>query len=668
MGTLSVPNFVDYQEVENVFTKNTIKYKQTATTTTLNGTLTLTASSKSIQTLNGTATGFSVVLPNATTLVDMWHYIVINNSTKSISVKNNAGTLLYTVTNGSFCYIYLQDNSTANGSWSSWQSSVPTNALKYIANQVYVATNGDDTGDGTHHNPYLTVTKALSTILDASDINYYDVIIGPGVYVEPNLVVPNYVNVRGESIESTIISASGNDHDVFSVGIGSEISFMTIKDAGPGYAGICADDCGDFGQCHKISIYNCDHGIHMRATTIDCQFYAEFVDINGTFSKGVYVESTNGFYSEMFVENFWTFSGNESATGTVHHSYVNGVNSFMNIRSGRLFGVYNAASSVNELGVDFGTNGGTLHIISSSFEEIKKAIAATNSTSVMIEAQNINMDSCENDFYISNTAVSGYAFGSWQRSKIYNLAANTLSLTYQDVRDGDFNNSQILATKGFAPEVTGRNTSLNNITYLTSKDTYFHYYDGSATGQQIELPNATTLRNGHQFLINNSSTQQMTVRQYGNTLPFTLNSFGLATMILKNNSTTSGIWTRAVTSASTFSGIAPVVCGYGGSAGSGRYLEFVAGNSSDNSPFICIYGLLIVGCSIAGTASTTASVGIYQKVGTVYTLLASISLASQSINYVSNLNIQRSAGNQISIKVISGSINKPFFALYIAGA
>ena len=109
-------------------------------------------------------------------------------------------------------------------------------------------------------------------------------------------------------------------------------------------------------------------------------------------------------------------------------------------------------------------------------------------------------------------------------------------------------------------------------------------------------------------------------------------------------------------------------CQYNGNAGAGRYLEFISGNSSDGGPFVCIYPLLIVGCSIAANASTTASVGVYLKVGTVYTLLTSVSLTAQTVNYTSNLNIPMSAGDQISIKVISGSISKPFFALYIAGA
>ena len=59
--------------VENNITYNTLSPITTSNSTTLNGTLTLTSQSSYTQILTGTATGFSVVRPDATTLAPRIH-------------------------------------------------------------------------------------------------------------------------------------------------------------------------------------------------------------------------------------------------------------------------------------------------------------------------------------------------------------------------------------------------------------------------------------------------------------------------------------------------------------------------------------------------------------------------------------------------------------------
>ncbi len=91
------------------------------TATTTSGTLTLTSTSHSGQIITGTAVGYSVVLPDARTLENGFKWEIYNSTTQTVSVKDGAGTLIFTLAQSSIAYIYLQSNATLAGVWISWQ-------------------------------------------------------------------------------------------------------------------------------------------------------------------------------------------------------------------------------------------------------------------------------------------------------------------------------------------------------------------------------------------------------------------------------------------------------------------------------------------------------------------------------------------------------------------
>ena len=84
--------------------------------------------------------------------------------------------------------------------------------LPIFSQIVQVQKGGNDTtGDGTDSKPYLSITKAISTIVDASENKVYAIRIGPGTYVE---VIQLKVNIYlfGEGRELTHITGTmGND-------------------------------------------------------------------------------------------------------------------------------------------------------------------------------------------------------------------------------------------------------------------------------------------------------------------------------------------------------------------------------------------------------------------------------------------------------------------------
>lgn len=89
-----------------------------------------------------------------------------------------------------------------------------------MAHLVYVAINGNDTtGDGTSHNPFLSIGKALTDITDNSNTNRYTILVASGTYTMANpIVCKPFVNIHGIgeafSTKITPVTASSNIFDV----------------------------------------------------------------------------------------------------------------------------------------------------------------------------------------------------------------------------------------------------------------------------------------------------------------------------------------------------------------------------------------------------------------------------------------------------------------------
>lgn len=127
-------HFIDNLTVEGLTTSSSLCETPTITATTLNGTLTLVVGSTKFQILTGTATGYSVVLPDATTLVNGWKYELTNTTNQTITVKTNGGAVLFTLDRVSTTYIALQSNGSAAGTWVFWQvitASIASGIINY---------------------------------------------------------------------------------------------------------------------------------------------------------------------------------------------------------------------------------------------------------------------------------------------------------------------------------------------------------------------------------------------------------------------------------------------------------------------------------------------------------------------------------------------------------
>lgn len=104
--------------------------------TTTNGTTNLDNTSHTAQLFTGSATGYSIVLPNSTTIPQGHKYELYNTGTQPMTVKYFGGATFFTLAQNSTAYVYLQDPTTPvnQGTWLAWQISTDPNIASGIVN------------------------------------------------------------------------------------------------------------------------------------------------------------------------------------------------------------------------------------------------------------------------------------------------------------------------------------------------------------------------------------------------------------------------------------------------------------------------------------------------------------------------------------------------------
>ena len=201
---------------------------------------------------------------------------------------------------------------------------------------------------------------------------------------------------------------------------------------------------------------------------------------------------------------------------------------------------------------------------------------------------------------------------------------------------------------------------------IPSTGTRILFVDGTTAGQIIQLPDATTLQVGHEFMVANTSNQIITIRDSTGGNSFLLYRNTRVLVYLKDNSSAAGIWIREITSNSSIPGVAPVLAAYGANANVGRYLEIFPAIDTFSGPFIIPSNATIIAVSLGATANSTGTIGIF-KMTDLVNPIQSISLTANKTNVLTGLNVSLSALDQIAIRVTNGTVSKPYLALYISG-
>lgn len=121
-GNLNLNNF-DINSINKKTEKINVTVP-TYTAATANGVLTLTNTSTSVHFITGSATGFSVVFPNATTLTLGTNYEIYNRTSSPITLRYSDNSVLGILSPESVSSLCLQDNSTSVGLFSPFSVEV----------------------------------------------------------------------------------------------------------------------------------------------------------------------------------------------------------------------------------------------------------------------------------------------------------------------------------------------------------------------------------------------------------------------------------------------------------------------------------------------------------------------------------------------------------------
>jgi len=189
-----------------------------------------------------------------------------------------------------------------------------------------------------------SISEACASISGATAENLWEVIVGPGVYTEPEIVIPPYVNVSGIAEYEIVVQPDAPDHHVFVMSEHTSLNFLQVTGAGSGYAGVACVDSGNYALCHKVSLTNCDIGFLISAETKDSVVYLEYCDALGG-TTGLSVTSSNGFSQYANLENWYIYDN------PVNGMYISGPGTDVNMQA---FGLEGADGTNTGLTIEDG--------------------------------------------------------------------------------------------------------------------------------------------------------------------------------------------------------------------------------------------------------------------------------------------------------------------------
>lgn len=270
---------------------------------------------------------------------------------------------------------------------------------------------------------FTSINDALASITD-NDATHRYLIVASGIFTETliDLSAKPFVSLTGDTINTTLLQPSGATQHIIKIGEMNEVSFLSISGAGAGYAGVYSSDGGVFSQMHKVSIYDCDTCVLIENTTVDSEFYLEYVDFSGVFAYGIKI--VNNGAGTLFVNAENQYSFNVSGLTTVYH--VEGANAHFDLL---VSGNENDALGGN--GVELHT-GAVADIQAAYFNNFNKAFSMPNTgaaprlscTAINLDANNISCD-------ITHATGSGSFQGTTKVNPTFNIVSTaTFGIQY----------------------------------------------------------------------------------------------------------------------------------------------------------------------------------------------------------------------------------------------
>jgi hypothetical protein len=279
---------------------------------------------------------------------------------------------------------------------------------------------------------FTSIKDAVDSIVGSSISNRYVIEVGPGIFVEDEIDLTStpYVSIVGSNIQTTLVVPSGSTQHVFKIGINNEISFLSISGASTGYAGIYCYDVGDFGQAHKISMYDCDTNVWIESDTQDTKFYGEYMDFNGTYTYGTRVVGNNGYLALANMENYFNFPTGGNIT---YCNYATGSGATLSVFVGD-----NQSNGVSGSTAFYAQDGAGLYCSTITVDGFTYGIRNPNiGLPCRFDVDNASFVSGEWDLYVERIGTFGTFGGSSNHEKVFTVSEDVY-WAFLDINDGEF--------------------------------------------------------------------------------------------------------------------------------------------------------------------------------------------------------------------------------------
>lgn len=343
---------------------------------------------------------------------------------------------------------------------------------------------------------FSSVAAAISSITTASAFNPYVITIGPGIYVEPQLVMKEHVDITGSSASSTIlVSAVANQTFVISsdacnitgvtISGASGINGIGIYQEGTTGLGVLVKDCV-IADCRTlVSIYG--------ATPAPTSFQLQGIYGVAPFTTGVLITNTGGNYTSGLLDNVF-FVTQGTGTPATDCLIAHGPGVVLTVKStyflqdsgtGTAINMYDGASLSSVGCLAQGFNRGL-------WVQNTGAAPALNITSLYL-ASNVS------DIDVEHMGTTGSLQGNFQAS-LATINANSLDLFFTDPTDG----ITFTGDLSFGPNFNNK----ENVTDLIIKGPTMGLYDGGEPTDGGGFDVDITAGNG--YLYNGTSVKRYT--------------------------------------------------------------------------------------------------------------------------------------------------------------
>jgi hypothetical protein len=294
---------------------------------------------------------------------------------------------------------------------------------------------------------FSSVAVALASITDNSTTNRYKISVGPGTYIEPQLVMKQYVTISGAGYSTVIQASNPNDHLVIGINGGQVDSLILTGVTGTGYAAVYFADAIENVQTMAFFVENVRFATNYigvktnstsKATSVflnSCRFGGQYA-----YTYGVYATSSGGKTSRINLRNCTTTGStlpNPTAFG-----YASGTGAEIDLTGSAIRTSVTTPAGVGVWLAD----GGLTRIIGSRLIGFSKALYTENiGVGPKIYANGIENNTNTQDIIIEHPATTGEYIGQYDPQKIvinpsapFAILGKDLKIITVAKRGGDF--------------------------------------------------------------------------------------------------------------------------------------------------------------------------------------------------------------------------------------